>query len=160
MYVGRFVGRRSIILGVWPVLLLCLAGLCASSGVFANGDQDNTSAGIATVVLVWFYLGAFNFSNPVLFSYPAEVQTYSMRSKGLLVWNIVTQFEYAYVTFVDIIALNAIGYIYYAVYMPLVIIQFGLTWKCMSSFLRLRRPLTGRHGRDQRLHARGDRCGV
>jgi SP family sugar:H+ symporter-like MFS transporter len=32
-----------------------------------------------------------------------------MRTKGLLVWNTVTQFEYAYVTFVDAIALNSIG---------------------------------------------------
>lgn len=32
-----------------------------------------------------------------------------MRSKGLLVWNTVTQLEYTYVTFVDAIALDAIG---------------------------------------------------
>lgn len=47
--------------------------------------------------------------DPVLYSYPAEVQTYSMRAKGFLVWNTVTQIEYAYVTFVDAIALDAIG---------------------------------------------------
>ncbi len=32
-----------------------------------------------------------------------------MRSKGLLVWNTITQFETAYVVFVDAIALDAIG---------------------------------------------------
>jgi hypothetical protein len=50
-----------------------------------------------------------SYPDPVLFSYPAEVQTYSMRSKGLLVWNTITQIEYAYVIFVDAIALDAIG---------------------------------------------------
>jgi hypothetical protein len=49
-----------------------------------------------------------------------------MRSKGLLVWNTVTQIQTIYVTFVDSIALNAIGWKYYIVYMPLVIIQWIL----------------------------------
>lgn len=49
VYTGRFVGRRKIILWVWPTLLLGLIGLCVSSGVFANSnDQGNTKAGIAT----------------------------------------------------------------------------------------------------------------
>jgi SP family sugar:H+ symporter-like MFS transporter len=48
-------------------------------------------------------------TDPVLFSYPAEIQTFSMRTKGLLVWNSITQVEYAYVIFVDAIALDAIG---------------------------------------------------
>lgn len=64
------------------------------------------------------------------FSDPAEVQTYSMRSKGLLLWNTVSQLEGAYVTWVDAIALDSIGYKYYAVYMPLVIIQWFLVYFC------------------------------
>jgi hypothetical protein len=44
-----------------------------------------------------------------LYSYPAEVQTFSMRSKGMLVWNAVTQIEYVYTAFVDAVALEAIG---------------------------------------------------
>lgn len=128
VYTGKRVGRKTILLWVWPALLLGLVGLCASGGVFQNaGDAGNTSAGIATVAMVWVYMGFFNFANPVLYSYPAEVQTFSMRSKGLLVWNTVTQLEYAYVVFVDAVALNAIGYKYYAVYIPLVAIQWILT---------------------------------
>jgi hypothetical protein len=53
-----------------------------------------------------------------------------MRSKGLLVWNTLSQIESAYVTFVDAVALDAIGYKYYIVYMPLVIIQWLLAYKC------------------------------
>ncbi|KAJ3742499.1 general substrate transporter [Lentinula detonsa] len=103
-------------------------GLCVSSGVFANASEGNTRAGIATVALVWIYLGFFNCSNPVLYSYPAEVQTFSMRSKGLLVWNTVTQLMGAYTTWVDAIALNSIGYKYYIVYMPLLVIQWVLVY--------------------------------
>jgi MFS family permease len=126
VWLGIYVGRKKILLGVWPVLLLCLVGLCVAGAMFDKSGQEDHKSAVATVVLVWLYLGAFNFSNPVLYSYPAEVQTYSMRSKGLLVWNTVTQIQTIYVTFVDSIALNAIGWKYYIVYMPLVIIQSRL----------------------------------
>ncbi len=53
-------------------------------------------------------LGAVSYAWLILAD-PAEVQTFSMRSKGLLVWNTLTQFAGAYVTWVDAIALNAIG---------------------------------------------------
>ncbi|KAJ3784674.1 general substrate transporter [Lentinula aff. detonsa] len=128
VYIGKFVGRRKILLFIWPILLLSFVGLCVSSGVFANASEGNTRAGIATVALVWIYLGFFNCSNPVLYSYPAEVQTFSMRSKGLLVWNTVTQLMSAYTTWVDAIALNSIGYKYYIVYMPLLVIQWVLVY--------------------------------
>lgn len=37
-------------------------------GVFSNAADGNTQAGVATVVLVWIFLGCFNFSNPILYS--------------------------------------------------------------------------------------------
>ncbi|GAW03554.1 sugar transporter [Lentinula edodes] len=118
VYVGKYVGRRKILLFIWPTLLLSLVGLCVSSGVFANASENNNRAGVATVALVWIYLGFFN----------ASMQTFSMRSKGLLVWNTVSQLMSAYVTWVDAIALDAIGYKYYIVYMPLVVIQWVLVY--------------------------------
>jgi len=164
VFLGKRVDKRTILLWVWPTLLLGLIGLCVSTGVFSNGGEVNNHAGVATVVLVWIYLGCFNFSNPILYSYPAEVQTFSMRSKGLLVWNTLSQFTGAYVVWVDAIALNAIGYKYYIVYMPLVIIQWILLWKCecspssrccySSSFILLFRPaLSVQAPHHPRLHA-------
>jgi MFS family permease len=122
----KYIGRKRILLGVWPVLLLALVGLCVSGYTFEASGSLDTKSGVAAVVLVWIYLGTYNYANPVLWSYPAEVQTFSMRSKGLLVWNCFTQVQAIYCVFVDSIALNSIGYKYYAVYMPLVIIQWGL----------------------------------
>ncbi|KAK4688562.1 hypothetical protein P7C73_g1534, partial [Tremellales sp. Uapishka_1] len=131
VYVGKRVGRKTIMMWVWPTLLVTLIGLCVSGGVYQNTGEVDSKAGVATVVLVWIYLGCFNASNPVLYSYPAEVQTYAMRSKGLLVWNTVNQLMGVYVTWVDAVALAAIGYKYYIVYMPLVIIQWLLVWRYM-----------------------------
>ena len=126
VYVGGFVGRKTILVWLWPCLLLGLIGQCVSSGVFANGGQANTHAGIACVAMVWIFQGFYNATNPVVYTYPSEVLTYSMRSKGLLVWNTCNQLFNAYATFVDPIALDHIGYKYYIVYMPLVISQWIL----------------------------------
>lgn len=133
VWVGRHVGRRRVLLTMWPVILLALVGVCAASGVFATtGDgTNNRAAGIATVALVWVYLGSFNTTNPILYSYPAEVQTFSMRSKGLLVWNTLSQLTGAYVVFVDAVALERIGWKYYIVYMPLIILQWLLLYRYM-----------------------------
>lgn len=49
------------------------------------------------------------YLDPVLWSYPAEVQTFTMRSKGLLLWNQINQLCGAYTTWVDSIALGKIG---------------------------------------------------
>lgn len=128
---GKRVGRRPFMLGTWPMLLLCLIGLTVAGAMSAKDNGENEAAGVATVVLVWLYLGFFNFSNPVLYSYSAEVQTYTLRSKGLLLWNQLSQLFGAYITWVDAIALNAIGWKYYIVYMPLVIIQWCLCYRYM-----------------------------
>ena len=63
VYVGRFAGRRTILLWLWPALLLSLIGLTVASGVFANNDQGDTKAGVATVVMVWVFLRVFNCSS-------------------------------------------------------------------------------------------------
>lgn len=141
---------------------------------------------------MWVYLGFFNFANPVLYACacccscccrcarptrvrridahcladPAEVQTYSLRSKGLLVWNTVNQCLGVYCTYVDAIALDKIGasaavlpclhdprltlplrpascagtYTFIE-YMPLVVIQWFLVYYCawlaLSACLRV-----------------------
>ncbi|CAD6569474.1 MAG: hypothetical protein TREMPRED_005262, partial [Tremellales sp. Tagirdzhanova-0007] len=80
-------------------------------------------------LLPWFWFGYTSAAS--IFQTRFYILTFSMRSKGLLVWNTLSQFAGAYVTWVDAIALNAIGYKYYIVYMPLVIIQWILIWKYM-----------------------------
>lgn len=126
VFLGRRVGRKTLMLWIWPFVLIFLVCMCATTGVYTESDGVNPAASYASIVFVWLYLGTFNLANPILYSYPAEVQTFSMRSKGMLVWNAVTQIEYVYTAFVDAVALEAIGYKYYAVYIPLVVIQWFL----------------------------------
>jgi hypothetical protein len=46
--VGKKAGRKTILLWIWPTLLLSLVGLCVSSRMYGIGDAVNNKAGIAT----------------------------------------------------------------------------------------------------------------
>lgn len=68
IFVGKHVGRKKIVLWTWPTVLLGLIGICASSGVFQTAtdkgdDATAKAAGIATVAMIWIYLGCFNFAS-------------------------------------------------------------------------------------------------
>lgn len=58
--VGRRVGRKTILLCVWPVLLLFFACLMATSGVYTESGETNMGASYASIVFVWLYMGTFN----------------------------------------------------------------------------------------------------
>ncbi|ORY90786.1 putative hexose transport-related protein [Leucosporidium creatinivorum] len=121
-------GRRNIVLGTWPVLLLCNIGLIVCTAVYANSGSTNTKAGIASVVMVWLYSGADSFAGPLFYSYPAEILNFSLRSKGMGVWTLVNQGWGLYGAYANPVALSALGYKYYCVYTALIIIQFFLMY--------------------------------
>jgi len=150
-------GRRNIVLGTWPVLLLFNIGLIVCTAVYANSGSTNTKAGIASVVMVWLYSGADSFAGPLFYSYPAEILSFSLRSKGMGVWTLVNQGWGLYGacqssprrslsalladfphTDANPVALSALGYKYYCVYTALIIIQVSLLPR-RSAFLLRRR---------------------
>ncbi|KAK8864109.1 hypothetical protein IAR55_001355 [Kwoniella newhampshirensis] len=120
--------RRSMILIVWPLLMLGMALLAATGAVFAQSGQTNTRAGIASVVFVWLYSGTSSYASPLFYSYPAEVLNYSVRGKGMVVWNTVNQVWGAYGAYVHSIALNKIGWKYYCVFIPILFGQWVLAY--------------------------------
>jgi len=120
--------RRVIFLSTWPMLLVLMVGICVGSAVFAESGKKNTHAGIATVAMVWFFSGVNSFSTPLMYSYPAEILCYTVRAKGMMVWSITGSAWGIYTSYVNSIGLAAIGWKYYTVYFPIIIIQFVLMY--------------------------------
>lgn len=48
VFTGKRVGKKTILLWVWPTLLLGLIGLCISTAVYGNGEGGNTHAAVTT----------------------------------------------------------------------------------------------------------------
>ncbi|GAA5829006.1 hypothetical protein JCM11251_004095 [Rhodosporidiobolus azoricus] len=123
------VKRRTHLLSAWPFLLIFNICVTVCSALFAK--DGNKSAGIAAVFFVWMYSGTDNWMTGIFYSYPAEVQTFSLRAKGMAVWNTANQLSGLYNAYVNVVALNAIGWRYYCVFMGMIIIWFGLLWYFM-----------------------------
>ncbi|WWD05123.1 hypothetical protein V865_003195 [Kwoniella europaea PYCC6329] len=114
-------------LNLWSFILQ-LAAMGASNGVYAKSGQTNKAAGIASVAMVWIYSIPNNFSQPLFYSYPAELLNYSLRGKGMAVWNTVNQAWGAYGSYVNSIALDTIGWKYYLVFVPILSVQWVLAY--------------------------------
>ncbi|TYJ52866.1 hypothetical protein B9479_006501 [Cryptococcus floricola] len=128
VYSLRYFGRRSMVLSTWPLLMLGMAAMAATSGVYQHSGQSDKGAGIANVVMVWLYSTPWNYVSPIFYSYPAEILNYEIRGKGMAVWNTVNQGWGAYGSYVNSIALDTIGYKYYCVYIPILALQWVLTY--------------------------------
>ncbi|WVQ84277.1 hypothetical protein IAT38_006429 [Cryptococcus sp. DSM 104549] len=120
--------RRRMVLISWPLLMIGMAAMAASNGVYETSGQTNKAAGIASVVMVWVYSGPSNFISPLFYAYPAEILNYSIRGKGMAVWNTVNQAWGAYGSYVNSIALDNIGWKYYCVFIPILAFQWVLAY--------------------------------
>lgn len=93
--------RRQQVLSTWVFLFAFMLAIFGSSYAFGASGEANLSAGIATVVFVWLLNGGANFAavsaahlslrilcadsalpQPVFYSMPAEILSFSTRAKG------------------------------------------------------------------------------
>ncbi|OCF32460.1 hypothetical protein I316_05886 [Kwoniella heveanensis BCC8398] len=123
--------RRPMVLIVWPILMCGLAAMAAAGARFEASGGTNNAAGIAAIVMVWLFNIPAQYIAPLFYSYPAEILNYAVRAKGMAVWNTVNQATGAYSSYVNSIALAAITWKYYLVYIPLLMVQWVLAFLFM-----------------------------
>ncbi|GAA5896071.1 hypothetical protein JCM6882_005603 [Rhodosporidiobolus microsporus] len=121
-YLVPRVPRRKLLLTAWTGVLLSNIWLIVASALYAqNGSK---AAGIAAVAAVWMYDFWFNLvCGPLFFSYTAEILPFSMRAKGMMANALLTKSASIFNSYVNSVALAAIGWKYYTVYVPVIIIQ-------------------------------------
>ncbi|GAA5857334.1 hypothetical protein JCM8547_002226 [Rhodosporidiobolus lusitaniae] len=123
---------RAFVLLTWPFLIIVNACTTATSAIFVKTGSQ--SAGIAAVpsplyiAFVWLYSGVDNFVTGIFYSYPSEVLSFSLRAKGMVVWNTVNQATGLYNASANSVASGAIGWKYYTVFLALLFVWYGLLW--------------------------------
>jgi hypothetical protein len=60
---GRRIGRKTLMLWIWPFVFIFLAIMCATTGVYTESDGESAAASYASIVFVWLYLGTFNLAS-------------------------------------------------------------------------------------------------
>ncbi|KAK9427309.1 general substrate transporter [Lipomyces doorenjongii] len=120
MSVDRF-GRRKLFMTSSVGMLIFFTIVTALSGSFA--ETNRAATGLAVIPFLFLYYGCYDLAfTPLLISYTCEIWPYALRSKGLAVGQICTNISVTINVFINPIALDAIGWKYYIVYVVILII--------------------------------------
>ncbi|RYN18751.1 hypothetical protein AA0112_g11418 [Alternaria arborescens] len=118
-------GRRPLFLASAGVMLVAYILVTALSGAFAESGSPPT--GIAVIPFLFIFFAGYDIAlTPFLTAYPCEIWPYRLRSHGLTVTWITVVVANFFNTFVNPIALEAIGWKYYFVFI-VVLVAMGLT---------------------------------
>ncbi|BGP48361.1 hypothetical protein JCM10450v2_004233 [Rhodotorula kratochvilovae] len=123
------VKRRTHVLATWPFIIAFNVGVTAASAIYdKNGSK---SAGIAAVFFIWMYSAGDGFLQGIFYSYTPEVLSFALRAKGMAVWSTANQLTGLYNAYANPVALNAIGWKYYLVFLALLFVWYGILWYFM-----------------------------
>ncbi|BGP19027.1 hypothetical protein JCM10213v2_007107 [Rhodosporidiobolus nylandii] len=139
--IGAGLSMWSWAVQIAPFLIAFNVAVTAASAMY---DKTGSSkSGIAAVFFVWMYSGADSFVTGLFYRYdnrlslaeewrlPSECLSFSLRAKGMSVWNTANQLTGLYNAYVNSVALSAIGWRYYTVFLALLFIWYGALWYFM-----------------------------
>ncbi|KAH8661793.1 sugar transporter [Ilyonectria robusta] len=113
-------GRRTLFLASGAIMLVAYVIVTALSGSFAQTGSSAT--GLAVIPFLFIYYAGYDIAlTPLLYSYPCEIWPYAIRSRGLTsaVW--FSMLSLTFNIFVNPIALEALGWKYYIVFVAILI---------------------------------------
>ncbi|GFN20663.1 hypothetical protein AtubIFM55763_005614 [Aspergillus tubingensis] len=118
-------GRRPLFLSSAGIMFVSYVLVTALSGSFQS--TNNSATGAAVIPFLFIYFSGYCIAlTPFLTSYPCEIWPYRLRSRGLTVTWVATIIGMFFNTFVNPIALDAIGWRYYIVFI-VVLVLFAVT---------------------------------
>ncbi|PYH68538.1 sugar transporter [Aspergillus vadensis CBS 113365] len=118
-------GRRRMFLSSAGIMFVSYVLVTALSGSFQT--TNNAATGGAVIPFLFIYFSGYCIAlTPFLTSYPCEIWPYRLRSRGLTVTWVATIIGMFFNTFVNPIALDAIGWRYYIVFI-VVLVLFAVT---------------------------------
>ncbi|KAI5449604.1 hypothetical protein NCC49_004534 [Naganishia albida] len=120
--VDRF-GRRPLFLTSVVGMLLVFSTIMGLSAGYAI--SKNTAIGIAVVPFLFIYFGFYDIAfTPLPIAYTVEIMPFSIRSKGMALFTATATLGNSFNQFVNPVALGALGWKYYSVYIAILIFYF------------------------------------
>ncbi|RDW66005.1 lactose permease [Coleophoma cylindrospora] len=126
-FIADRIGRRKLWMSSFIGMIIIAVPFISLSAVYLEKAEQRTAYGV--IICLFLYDIAYNVAcNPLLYSYPTEIMPFFMRSKGLAIKNMVGQVALIINMYVNPIALSAIGYHYYIVFLALNCLWLALIW--------------------------------
>ncbi|KAH9875143.1 hypothetical protein J1614_004633, partial [Plenodomus biglobosus] len=117
------IGRRPLFLISVVGMLCSYAAIMGLSAGFAI--TKNSSMGVAVIVFLFIYFGFYDIAfTPLPIAYTVEILPFTVRSKGMALFTSTATLGNAFNQFVNPVALKAIAWKYYGVYIGILIFYF------------------------------------
>ncbi|KAH0835885.1 hexose transporter [Lanmaoa asiatica] len=120
-------GRRFLFLASAGLMMLFYM---AQAICFAEYAQHGTAtAGHAVIAFIFLFSSAYALAfSPLVISYTVEILPFNLRAKGLCIFNFVVSLALIFNQYVNPIALGALGWKYYLVYVCWLACEFVFLW--------------------------------
>ncbi|KIY62646.1 general substrate transporter [Cylindrobasidium torrendii FP15055 ss-10] len=120
-------GRRPLFLWSTGGMLLFFSCETICFAVFQEKQID--AAAHATIAFIFLYYAAYDIAfSPLIVSYTVEILPYPLRAKGLTVFNFTISLALIFNQYVNPIALDAITWKYFIVYVGWIALEFVFLW--------------------------------
>ncbi|TEA16386.1 Lactose permease [Colletotrichum sidae] len=121
------VGRRALFMASGIIMLASYIVVTGLSGSFEATKHSPT--GLAVVPFLFIYFLGYDIAlTPLVVSYPVEIWTYQLRARGLAVCQMVSLGAIFFNTFINPIALDAIQWKYYFVFVIILVAMLVSVW--------------------------------
>ncbi|KAF9875365.1 hexose transporter protein [Colletotrichum karsti] len=109
------IGRRPLWLTATSGQLVTMAVIMGLSAGYTK--YDIKAAGTAVIPFLFLFYASYDIAyTPMSYGYPTEILTYSLRTKGLAIYIVTVAIAVSLNTWINPIALDALGWKYYAIY--------------------------------------------
>ncbi|KAH7011271.1 general substrate transporter [Ilyonectria destructans] len=121
------IGRRALFLSSGAIMLASYIIITGLSGSFAA--TGNAATGTTVIPFLFIYFMGYDIAlTPLLVAYPVEIWPFRLRAKGLSVTMLTTLAAVFFNTFINPIALDAIQWKYYFVFVAVLVAMILTVW--------------------------------
>ncbi|KAF4597167.1 hypothetical protein EYR40_007618 [Pleurotus pulmonarius] len=125
-----WVGRRTLFIASNAGMLITFSMWTLTTALFS--ELNNTAAAKATIPLIFiFYLFYDIAYTPMLVAYTLEILPYKIRARGFAVMNLTVYLTSAFNQFVNPVAIRALGWWYYLVYVGWLLFELIFVVMCV-----------------------------
>src|ERR1700742_4790283 len=127
---------KSLIYSLTHLMVIFISSLTSAAGMFVMfllqtvcsaqyALHQNKAAGNAVIAFIFLFYGFYDIAfTPLIVSYTVEILPYAIRAKGFNVFNFVISLSLIFNQYVNPVALAAIGWKYYIVYVVWILFEF------------------------------------
>ncbi|KAL2838645.1 hexose transporter protein [Aspergillus pseudoustus] len=120
-------GRRPLWLSSTGGMFITFAIIMSLSAGYS--ETGTLAMGVAAIPFLFLFYGSYSIAwTPLAYSYPVEILPYSLRTKGQAIYITTQTLAVSLNTWVNPVALEALQWKYYAVYIALQLVFFVIIW--------------------------------